>query len=82
MKLTHQDWIADTHPTAGNGAPIKRKGVMDTYRAETERGLTEAELDQVSGGEGYLANGAIRAVTQWFRDNTYRPDQYNYDCPR
>jgi hypothetical protein len=62
--------------------PIKRKGVMDKYTAETPVGLTDAEIDTVNGGEGYQANGAIRAVTQWFKDNTYRPDQYNYDCPR
>jgi len=55
---------------------------MDKYTAETPVGLTDAELEKVSGGEGYQANGAIRAVTQWFRDNTYRPDQYNYDCAR
>jgi hypothetical protein len=46
-----------------------------------KRCLTDAELAEVSGGQGNLANGCIRAVTQWFLDNTYRNDQYNYDCP-
>jgi hypothetical protein len=46
---------------------------MDKYTAETPVGLTDAEIDTVSGGEGYEANGAIRAVTQWFQDNTFRP---------
>jgi hypothetical protein len=54
---------------------------MSNHITETIRGLTDAELSEVSGGEGYLANGVLRAVTQWLRDNTYRPDQYNYDCP-
>jgi hypothetical protein len=55
---------------------------MSKCTTETNCRLTDAELDEVSGREGNLANACIRAVTQWFQDHTYRPDQYNYDCPR
>jgi len=49
---------------------------------EMIRQLNDTELDDVNGGEGNLANAAIRATIQWLQDHTYQPDQYNYDCPR
>ena len=45
------------------------------------RCFADAELAEVSGGQGNLASACIRAAAQWFVDNTYRGDQYNYDCP-
>ena len=45
------------------------------------RCLADAELAEVRGGQGNVTNACIRAAAQWFVDNTYRGDQYNYDCP-
>jgi len=45
------------------------------------RCLAHAELDEVSGGQGNLANACIRAATQWLLDHAYLPDQVNHDCP-
>ena len=44
---------------------------MSNHTTETNRGLTDIELDEVSGGEGYEVDGVLRAVTQWFHDNTF-----------
>jgi hypothetical protein len=52
---------------------------MSNHTTETNRGLTDAELDEASGGEGYQANGAIRAVTQWFQNNTFKSSGFSYE---
>jgi hypothetical protein len=42
---------------------------MSTHTTATNRCLTDSEIDEVSGGD-YAANGALRAVTQWFEGHT------------
>jgi hypothetical protein len=54
--------------------------VEKSNQTSDNRCLTHAELDEVSGGQGNLANACIRAATQWVLDHTYLPDQVNHDC--
>jgi hypothetical protein len=53
---------------------------MTTYTA-TNRCLTDAELDAVTGGEGNLANACIRVAIQYIRDQTYPalPGTFGFD---
>jgi hypothetical protein len=53
---------------------------MSTYTTATNRCLTDAELDEVSGG-GYIINGVLRAATQWFQANTPKTG-FSYDLRR
>ena len=54
---------------------------MSTYTTATNRCLTDSELDEVSGGD-YAANGALRAVTQWFQDHTPKTSGFGWDLRR
>jgi hypothetical protein len=56
------------------------------HTTETNRCLTDAELDVVSGGEGNLANACIHAATQWMEANTKKTGHFGWDlraelCP-
>jgi len=42
---------------------------MSSDSTEVTRVLTDAEFDEVSGGN--VADGVLRAATQWYRDNTF-----------
>jgi hypothetical protein len=58
---------------------------MNTENTETYRCLADTELEAVNGGEGNVANAAIRTATQWLQDHTYRPGfswevYYNLYC--
>jgi hypothetical protein len=55
---------------------------MSMYTTATNRCLTDAELDGVNGGEGYIANGVLRAATQWFQDNTPKTSGFGWDLRR
>jgi hypothetical protein len=44
--------------------------------------LNDAELDDVKGAEGNLANAAIRVVTQWFQDHPYQLTGFATDLKR
>jgi hypothetical protein len=54
---------------------------MSTYTTATNRCLTDSELDEVSGGD-YAANGALRAVTQWFQAHTSVLSGFGWDLRR
>jgi hypothetical protein len=54
------------------------------YTTETNRALTDAELDKVNGGEGNIANVCIRVAMQYFQDHTNKavPGTFGFDLTR
>ena len=45
----------------------------------TDRRLTDAELNAVTGGEGSLANACYHAATQWLQAHTYPASGFGWD---
>jgi len=50
------------------------------YTTETNRVLTDAELDEVNGGD--VANACIKATINWMRANTYQAEGFHWDLRR
>ena len=47
-------------------------------QASNSRCLTDAELDEVNGGEANLANACIHAATQWMQANTKKTGDFGW----
>jgi hypothetical protein len=54
------------------------------YTTNTNRALTDAELDEANGGEGNVANACIHVAMQYIQDHTNKavPGTFGFDLTK